>query len=127
MRTALSTCAARGGDCAGPNRLGVCRAKVDAGLGACIVPSTTLLVDFDRRHAADCRQSLVNVGGQPDLVLSRRFPRGLSARICGRQIALSGAELRGITVAVQELKVNAYSVCNKAPVRSGGRCIKLAI
>lgn len=110
MRTALSTCAARGGDCAGPNRLGVCRAKVDAGLGACIVPSTTLLVDFDRRHAADCRQSLVNVGGQPDLVLSRRFPRGLCARIGSRWITLSGSDLCDMTVVGRVVKINQAAV-----------------
>lgn len=127
MRTALSTCAARRDRSTGPNWLDVGRAKVDVGLGACIVPSTTLVVDFDRRHAADCGQSLVNVAGQPDLVLSRRFRSSLRARICGRLIAQSADELHGITVTIQELKVNAYRVCNKAPVRSGDRCIRLAI
>ncbi len=82
----------------GPNWWGVGHVEVGADLGPGIGPGTMLLVNFDRRHVAAGGQFLVDIGGWPELLRFRRFPRGLCARIGGRWAAVSGGDVRDMTV-----------------------------
>lgn len=109
MRTALSTRAASKGDFAGPNWWGVGRVEVDADLGLGIGQGSTLLVNFDRRRVVGGGHYLVTVGGWPELVRFRRFPRGLCARIGCRWIAMSGDDLCDMTVVGRVLAVRSTS------------------
>ncbi len=81
-----------------PHWRGVGRVEVDADLGTGIGPCTSLLVNFDRRRVVAGGHYLVTVGGWPELVRFRRFPRGLCARVGGRWAAVSGDDLRDMTV-----------------------------
>lgn len=83
---------------AGPNWRGVGRVEVGADLGSGIGPGAALLVNFDRRRVVAGGQFLVDIGGWPELVQFRRFPRGLCARVGGRWVDVSGDDLRGMAV-----------------------------
>lgn len=83
---------------AGPNWRGVGRVEVGADLGPGIGPGTTLLVNFDRHRVVAGGHYLVTVGGRPELVRFRRFPRGLCARVGGQWVDVSGDDLRAMTV-----------------------------
>lgn len=97
MRFELSPRAARRGGSV-PNWRGVGHAAVDDYLGAGVGSGATLLVDFDHRRVVAGGQYQVDIGGRPELVRFRRFPRGLCTRVGGWWIALSGDDLRHVTV-----------------------------
>lgn len=63
-----------------------------------VAPGAILLVNFDRRRVLAGGQYLVDSGGWPELVRFKRFPRGLCARVGGRWTAVSGDDLRAMTV-----------------------------
>ena len=100
----------------GPNWLGVGHVEVGADLGTGIGQGTTLLVDFDRRSVVAGGHYLLTVGGRPELVQFRRFPRGLCARIGSRWIALSGGDLCEMDVIARVMRVvskrGAVGVCD---------------
>lgn len=104
MPAALTRRAAREAH-TGSNWRGVGRVDVGADLGAGIGPGVTLLVNFDRRRVVAGGHYLVTVGGRPELVRFRRFPRGLCARVCGRWVGVSGADLGGAEVIGRVVKV----------------------
>lgn len=64
-----------------------------------------LLVNIDLRLVAS-GQYLADLCGRPELVRFRRFPRGLCATIGSRWIALSGCDLRDMTVVGRLLGIN---------------------
>lgn len=102
--------ARRPGAYTGPNWRGVGRVEVGADLGSGIGPGTTLLVNFDRHRVVAGGHYLVTVGGRPELVQFRRFPRGLCARVGGQWAAVSGADLGGAEVIGHVVKISRAAV-----------------
>lgn len=108
--------APRPGAYTGPNWRGVGRVEVSADLRPGIGPGTTLLVNLNCRHVVGGGQFLVDIGGRPELVRFKRFPRGLCARIGSRWIALSGGDLCEMDVIARVMRVvskrGAVGVCD---------------
>lgn len=97
MRTALTRRAARTSAYAGPNWRGVGRVDVDAHMRS-VEPGATLVVNFDKRDVSVGGWFLVDLAGTPELVQFRPSPHVLRARIGGRWAAVSGHDLRHVTV-----------------------------
>lgn len=111
MRTALSTHAASSGAYTGPNWRGVGLVEVHAHLRAAgVAQGAVLVVDFDRRRVLAGGQFLVDIGGWPELLRFKRFPRRLRARIGGRWVAVTRDDLRDLVVVGRVVRISRADV-----------------